>query len=259
MTHGLQWRFARASVVGSSHVESGVPCQDRSIHALIPATFEPNGVLIMAASDGAGSAVHSDVGASIVCEEIVKLAASHLMLRGNTDSIRPEDVVSWFSRIVVALSREAVERDALFRDFACTLLFSVIGYRRSVFVQIGDGAIIDSNSHSLRLVFNPQRGEYANTTNFVTDGGASAKLEIEVSEHRPEAVAILTDGLQSLALDFNSMKPFEPFFSPLFSQLRIFPPGESLEFREKLTRFLGSPRVNERTDDDKTLILAART
>jgi hypothetical protein len=64
----------------------------------------------------------------------------------------------------------------------------------------------------------------------------------------------LTDGLQRLALDFTARTPHLPFFQPLFAALRAAPDVESLAgpFRE----FLDSQRINERTDDDKTLVLA---
>ena len=67
--------------------------------------------------------------------------------------------------------------------------------------------------------------------------------------------AIFTDGLQHLVLDYATRAPFEQFFHPTLLPLRMArtDDGDALSFL--LHDFLGSPRVNQRTDDDKTLIL----
>ena len=67
---------------------------------------------------------------------------------------------------------------------------------------------------------------------------------------------MFTDGLQRLALDFAGHTPHHGFFGPLFEQLRAVNDSESLV--EPFRCFLDSDRVNQRTDDDKTLVLAVR-
>ena len=67
-------------------------------------------------------------------------------------------------------------------------------------------------------------------------------------------LAVFTDGLQRLALDFTTRQPYGAFFRPFFERLRTEPEPETL--LEPLREFLDSPRVNDRTDDDKTLVLA---
>ncbi|MGL4552961.1 MAG: PP2C family serine/threonine-protein phosphatase, partial [Gemmataceae bacterium] len=63
------------------------------------------------------------------------------------------------------------------------------------------------------------------------------------------------DGLQGLALHYATRTAHGPFFAPLFRALRGADPEE---LGDPMRAFLESPRVNGRTDDDKTLILAAR-
>jgi hypothetical protein len=71
-----------------------------------------------------------------------------------------------------------------------------------------------------------------------------------------QAVAVMTDGLLRLVLDMNRNQPHRPFFQPLLAfAAQVSDPGEA---NAQLTAFLGSERVNARTDDDKTLVLAAR-
>ncbi len=67
----------------------------------------------------------------------------------------------------------------------------------------------------------------------------------------------MTDGLERIALKFDSQTPHTPFFDPLFRALRSTADVENMN--EGLRGFLGSNSVQLRSDDDKTLILAIRT
>jgi hypothetical protein len=54
-------------------------------------------------------------------------------------------------------------------------------------------------------------------------------------------------------------EPHLPFFEPLFAFVEASaPPKDGAQASEALTAFLASPRVCERTDDDKALVLALR-
>ena len=59
-----------------------------------------------------------------------------------------------------------------------------------------------------------------------------------------------------LALDFAQARVHDRFFAPLFRTVRNGPDEETL--RASLLEFMDSKRVNDRTDDDKTLLLATR-
>ena len=67
----------------------------------------------------------------------------------------------------------------------------------------------------------------------------------------------MTDGLQRLALDFSAKQPHAEFFHPLFQAIKISAKSDDLS--TALKAFLNSPIINERTDDDKTLVLAVRS
>ena len=64
---------------------------------------------------------------------------------------------------------------------------------------------------------------------------------------------MLTDGIQLLAVRYADNTAHEPFFEPLF-EFAENPNSSNAELEE----FLRSERVCERTDDDKTLVLAVR-
>jgi hypothetical protein len=95
-------------------------------------------------------------------------------------------------------------------------------------------------------------------TEFVTDPNASDRLGFECENLAVGDLALFSDGLERLALDFALRQPHGPFFTPLFPYLHRRPEGHQVELEEQIAAFLGSERVNAQTDDDKTLILATR-
>jgi hypothetical protein len=70
------------------------------------------------------------------------------------------------------------------------------------------------------------------------------------------AAAGFTDGIQALALNFAAKCVHVPFFESMLAALRECDDETSL--LSPLISFLSSERVNQRTDDDKTLVLARR-
>ena len=72
---------------------------------------------------------------------------------------------------------------------------------------------------------------------------------------------MFTDGIERLVLDLQEKSAHAPFFRTLFGWLVKMQPaqvGEEISKSEVLDRYLGSKSINDRTDDDKTLILASR-
>ena len=164
-----------------------------------------------------------------------------------------------FQNVRTALAQQAADAGLPIREFACTLLGGVVAADRALFLQIGDGAIVIDAENGYRPVFWPQSGEYANETRFATDSDAIAHLECAVLTESIADVALLTDGLQSLALHYRDRQAHAPFFRPMFHSLHACPePGCPAMLVAALEHFLASQAVNRRTHDDKTLILATR-
>jgi hypothetical protein len=154
------------------------------------------------------------------------------------------------------LALEACLRNLDVREFACTLLTAIVAPRHAAFAQVGDGAIVVWRENAYQTVFWPQTGEYANTTYFLTNPDYEDRLEFRILEEEVEELALFTDGLQMLALHYQSRTVHGPFFAPMFQALHRAANAEELD--GPLVRFLTSRAVNDRTDDDKTLILATR-
>jgi len=162
-----------------------------------------------------------------------------------------------------ALEERAADAGLPMREFACTLLGAVVTADRALCLQIGDGAIVIGAHGAIVIgaqdrywpVFWPQTGVYANETHFVTDPDAATHLECVVLNEPIAEIALLTDGLQSLALHYHHRQAHAPFFRPMFQYLRAcLEPGCSTSLNAALEQFLTSPAVNQRTHDDKTLI-----
>ncbi|HEV2149442.1 MAG TPA: protein phosphatase 2C domain-containing protein, partial [Longimicrobiaceae bacterium] len=128
---------------------------------------------------------------------------------------------------------------------------------RVVAAQVGDGAVVvrgrDGSLHAADAA--AHAGEYLNETVFLTSPGALDALAPTEWEEAPSHLALLTDGLQLLALRMPRGTPHPPFFEPLFRFVAEEPdPGRA---SERLRAYLAGPRVAARADDDLTLLLAA--
>jgi hypothetical protein len=248
------WNLVFDSVQGESHKKLELPCQD-SCRA-IQLTESGERILLLAVSDGAGSASHSQIGSMIACDAIIEFASGGLRTEADFAKWDKQMATEWCAKIRERIQARADELSLPSRQLACTLLFAAIGPMASCFLQIGDGAIVIEDGSGLRTVFWPQSGEYAAITNFITDPAFAGLLEATHIEGPLQDVAMFTDGIERLALRFGDKSVHSPFFEPLLRYVR------SDQFSDQafagLRAFLDSPRVNERTDDDKTLILACR-
>jgi len=139
---------------------------------------------------------------------------------------------------------------------ATTLCAAILSPQGSIFFQIGDGAITVGNNGVYGVVFWPQSGEYANVTNFMTSDKFRNELEFQATTSKFTEIALFTDGIERLALNFESQTPHLPFFQPLFKAVQLSDNGDSLA--TDLGKFLESDSVKNRSDDDKTLILATQ-
>ncbi len=253
------WKYANASVRGTSHAKTDKPCQDFSLCR----TFAASGaqeVLLAAASDGAGSASRSEEGSELACTMFADALERHFGRGGRIEQLTREFCEAWLSRFQRAIRARAAKAGCRSREFACTFLAAVVSGDTAVFIQIGDGAIVFSEKEDDYMwAFWPQQGEYENMTYFATQSSAKKVLQHSLHAGRQYGeIAVFTDGLQRLALHYQTRSAHAPFFRPFFSVLRRLEAADQSRYGDSLHAFLDSGRVNERTDDDKTLVLASR-
>ena len=237
------WKLVFGSVQGTSHVQSGLPCQDYCAGTIAGTT------LVAACADGAGSAEFSQLGSKAAVDRFMELASRDAMPT-------KEQVEAWVDAARARLLEEAAANGATPRQLACTFLAALVGDGWAAFAQVGDGLIVFDGPEGYVLAFWPDNGEYANTTRFLSENDYQQHLRIEIIERHVSDLAVLTDGMQMLALDIAGSKIHDRFFAPLFKAVRNGPDEAAL--RSSLLEFMSSKRVNERTDDDKTLLLATR-
>jgi hypothetical protein len=248
----MEWQAAGVSVAGVSHLRSGTPCQDAHQLALL------GPVVVAAVADGAGSAVHAERGASCAVRSAVDGLTVRLgngLLRDDGDwSVLLRDVLDAAGSAVVA---EAAACGSTASDLATTLLIAVATDNMVAAGQIGDGAVVVRLADgTFQAVTRPPLQEYLNETTFLTSADSLASAQVGVVRTAPTGLALFSDGLQMLALKMPDGLPHPPFFAPL---LRLLEEAKNRSLAEsQLRRFLQSPRITQRADDDLTLVLAVR-
>ena len=247
------WRVTGASVKGTSHQKRGMPCQDAFDYCIVQ-----DETAVVAVADGAGSAERSHEGARRA------IAGALTWLEPALTEGMPENDAEWEGLLAEAFrqARAAVLRLATIerissRELATTLTCAVACTDWLVVGQVGDGVVVAKGADGdLFAASQPQHGEYANETYFLTMDEALQRVEVRVYSQSIEALAVLTDGLIRLATNVATNEPHLPFFQPLMafaSQME-----SEVQADEQLTALLMSDRVCARTDDDKTLVLVAR-
>lgn len=205
-------------------------------------------------SDGAGSAAKGGEGAELAIETAATVIAKkpkHGKF-GLGDLLATEIVIAVRERILAAAEATGLKA----RDYACTFLGLLSTKNGTLVLQIGDGAVVVDCGAGLEVAVVPMSGEYANMTHFVTDEDALTRLVTKTYPQRALRVAAFTDGIQRIALNLATNTPHEPFFAPFFNAMAKATDEQEEQLEGLLFKFLGSARVNERTDDDKTLALA---
>jgi hypothetical protein len=251
------WRTLAASVVGTSHAAAGLPCADACATRLLRRR-RGGRVLVAVAADGAGSSERASEGARLACQAVLHHAARWAAGKSDIAGLGREAFLPWLDEVQVRIAAAARTEGRDTRDFSCTLLVALVDRARAAFFQVGDGAIVYGGGDGAYVpALWPQTGEYANCTWFATDRDAADRLQAASAEGVHE-LALLTDGLQGLALRFATREAHTPFFEPMFARLRREREGQSRSLQQELRAFLGSAPVNRRTDDDKTLVLATR-
>lgn len=254
MTADGAWRVVGGTAVGTSHLRLGLPCQDALAYRLLP-----GGVLLAAVADGAGSAERSEAGSRLAVDEALACLGTALQ----TDP--PPDEAGWaglmhlaFEAARTALLALAETEERPGRDFAATLTCVVATGTCLVTGTLGDCPAIAEDDGGLFAATQLQRGEYANETHFLTGDDALDQVQVLVYDEPVTRLALFSDGLARLALRLPSQDPHGPFFTPLFSFVEKLEdhPEAQLRASEQLEAFLTSGRVCERTDDDKSLLLA---
>lgn len=244
----LRWRWAAASRTGTSHQRLGTRKQDAYGVRLSARA------LCTVVSDGAGSASHGGEGASLVCRHL--LLAFRAWLAEHVQLPDVETVQCWVDDLRDRLGVVAAKRDLTRRQFAATLVMLVVFDDRLMTLQVGDSSLVGRKiDGTWEALCWPENGEFASTTYFVTDD-PEIRLHVNQRPLEHDAFALFSDGLEAVALEHATQQPYARFLDPMFKAVdEASDTGRLVGLSAALGQYLDSPKLCERTDDDKTLIL----
>lgn len=256
----MTWRYAAASAIGTSHLAVNAGCQDAYRCAVLPST-DDTPILAVVVSDGAGSAAQGATGSAIVTASLMEQITAWAAGGGTIKGLQHATVTEWLDGIRETIAAEAGTANLPMRAYAATLLMALSDNRHAAFAQIGDGAIVTADaSGDWGCEFWPQRGTFANQTFFVTDDEAHTNLRFAHSLQPVIELAVFSDGLERVLLNMAEHKAHAPAFDKMLHPLRSATGTSHIEpLSAALHRYLTTPAITSRTDDDVTLVIATRS
>jgi len=252
------WRWTGARTMGTSHISSGLPCQDYILCMEIDSVS--GSVLAGVVSDGAGSASHAEVGAKIVCTGFLRAVSEYFRSGGSIDNVSDEMVFDWLDSIRERINVFANRKRIRPRDCAATLVALLVGPRSALILHVGDGAAVVRIEGSADWIVPswPFHGEYASTTAFVTDEPIPSPSVVRLPV-RLDRIALFSDGLERLVLDHSNRTAYGPFFNRIIAPVATsIVGGSDCHLSKLLQEYLESKAICDRTDDDKSLVLGVR-
>ena len=183
-----KWKIAGTEVKGKKHINSGKPCQDKIYSS-------NNGkISLIALADGAGSATHSNIGASlstIVTSRIFENMFDNLYQLNEYEIAK---VIS--TNIIRLLTKKSCELGIELKDLSSTLLFVALRKGKYIAGHLGDGVIGKlEEDQTLSVLSHPDNGEYMNQTYFTTSTDVLTHIRIYKGYIKEETGFILmSDG-----------------------------------------------------------------
>lgn len=243
------WRIAKASVIGTSHQRLDTVCQDSHYVMFIGDT------LIVAVSDGLGSAARSDEGSRLACETAIYAAAELLVRDSQHDHARI--CATAFTAAHDALVQKAASANHALREYACTLLLAILTPTQWSVQHIGDGAVVGLDADgSARTLSTPDNGEFINSTFPLTNADYATQMRHTSGVESLHGIAVVSDGLQPMCINYKTGAAYPGFFVPLVKWLTDLP--DLTRADSILASMLDSAQFRQKSDDDMTLVLAVR-
>jgi hypothetical protein len=264
----MEWRIARASIIGTGHIQANMPCQDSNY------VMQVGDTVIIAVSDGLGSAAYSDRGSKFICKYMVEHLAQAITPPTPTLFELVSQSVSQFvtgaipqidmhatmiqaateSRTALMALASSEQNDL--RDYACTLLVAVLSPDEWHVLHIGDGAVVGMTSAtSVKTLSAPDNGEFINVTVPLTSSDYQNHLRYTHGNERLYGIALLSDGVQPMCINYKTGNAYPGFFTPLITWLASFPAESLADASDGLGKLLDSDKLRQKSDDDMTLVL----
>ena len=209
-------KVAGAAVRGKSHIRDGRPCQDK-YNVLREKDKKFAGIAL---ADGAGSSSYSQIGAEYSVNAVIPFVKDNFAAYHKNPSAAGIEITEFLSN---GLSEVAKANCLMLSDMACTMLFVVIRRNKNSIQylagHIGDGTIFyENDSKNVQVLSGPERGEYANTTIFLTSSNSKSKFRIYSGIlKRPIAFMIMSDGAADTLYIKKTKAPNQIYCQQLFN------------------------------------------
>jgi hypothetical protein len=211
-------------------------------------------------SDGAGSCEHSHHGSESAVASSIEFCVSN---NGRFAEAPIEEIANdLISYVLAGLATVADKRSVTLKSLSCTLLVAVWSPHYCAAFQIGDGTLSvelisarpsELPSGIVATLF-VDDSEYVNETTFIT----SSNPKIQYQSLNPSLIRSFilgTDGIDPLATA--GVCASEAFYSPILQSIRASVDDNKIfKLEEEMSTFLDSKVARERSDDDKTLLIA---
>lgn len=221
----------------------GVTCEDRFASKVCD-----DGTVLLAVSDGLGSAKHAATGAE---------AAASAAVRAGSAVVRaaPDFPPATLARHMLACARAHVVTlaDAMGAapgELACTLIAIVARPGEAAAAHIGDGAAIVEGDAGFEVLSGPPVREYINEVEPLTARDWARHVRVSVHDGALRSVSAFTDGCQHAALTARG-EVGDRFIPAIVEHVRATGAGD-----DALHAVLSGSKINEHCDDDKTLVVA---
>ncbi|MBP9216443.1 MAG: protein phosphatase 2C domain-containing protein [Agitococcus sp.] len=263
-----QWQVLAEAVVGLSHRDKNLPCQDA-----VACQSSPRVCLVVC--DGAGSSVVSELGANALAQGMSLLCHSlEAFWVDLLDSPTTHDaLLEKMTRLVLRhakgiMTQLATQHKREARDFRSTLLMLVVGKAHLFWLKVGDGAlVIEQIEHRFSVPALPSdgrvtmlstlgelgKGEFANQTTFVDEllKFSDVQFGLQSSEFLT-ACAAMSDGAAEKLVSLNQQH-VAGRVGQWFDALR-----QQRLARKTVTQAFYSEDFNKNsTGDDRSIALAA--
>lgn len=241
-----------ASVAGTSHIKTNLPCHDS--HRLCD--IQEGLGIIACISDGMGSAKKAEVGSALASETLIDTLTDTLDFTSDDETII-KTIMEAYQSVHERLALEAATtKEDISALNATLMMFMHLEDGRQFTAQVGDCVAIGkaTDDEKYEIIIEPQKGEYANQTYSICSRKSIESVEIKKLKTPYTAIAMMSDGIESFTVNAKTKEVSKGFFDPFFN---VFgkPAFDESKVRDSLIRFLRSDRINKRTDDDKTLLL----
>lgn len=248
MEQSVGWLVIGGRSRGSTHVQTGTPCQDCAYWRQFDG--EPP-VMAAVVADGAGTASRAHEGSRAAVSQVM-----HDVYRLRSHSARDQDAAEAIVPSIFMRARHRVFRTARARrlpvsDFSTTLAMLVVWGEHVISAQIGDSLVFVRHPSGELTALARHRGEYANQTAFLTAHVMPKVHSLTFTRAAVAGFILSSDGLEQVITE-PSTSPILPLpYRPFVEDVLAFAAQGGAS--DAVVRFLD--RVDDRKGDDKSLVV----